>query len=229
MVQKRPLALPGQRIGLLGGSFDPPHEGHRHITLEALKRFDLDAVWWLVSPGNPLKPHGPAPMQARLAAGRALMQHPRVHVTGIEARTGTRYTAETLRALKGLYPGTGFIWLMGADNLVQIDRWQEWRWIMNNVPVGVLARPGERLAARESRAARIYRGARLNERDSRLLGRHGLPQWCFVNVPLVAASSSRIRETGGWKVAEERSDAPTETPPDRGDPAAALGARSPRG
>lgn len=202
MVTKRPQARAGQRIGLLGGSFDPPHEGHRHITLEALKRFDLDGIWWLVSPGNPLKPRGPAPLQARLEASRALMQHPRVRVTGIEARTGTRYTAQTLRALQGLYPGVRFVWLMGADNLAQLDRWQEWRWIMDNVPVGVLARPGERLEARNSRAARIYRAARLEEPESRLLGRSGAPAWCFVNVPLNGASSSEIRARGGWLPAE---------------------------
>ncbi len=174
-----------------------------HITEEALRRFGLDAAWWLVSPGNPLKAHGPAPLDARLEASRALMRHPKVKVTGLEARTGTRYTAETLRALKRLYPGVQFIWLMGADNLAQFDRWQEWRWILRNVPVGILARPGERLNARNSRAARIFRNSRLGEHESRLLGR-GTPRgngagWCFVNVPMIGISSSGIRARGDWR------------------------------
>ena len=141
-----PVAKPGQVIGLLGGSFDPPHAGHVHITKAALKRFGLDHVWWLVSPANPLKKHGPAPLADRVLAARALMRHPRVTVTGIEAQLGTRYTAETLRALQGRYAGVRFVWLMGADNLAQFHRWQDWRWIMDHVPVGVMARPG-RLAS----------------------------------------------------------------------------------
>tara|TARA_R110000868_G_scaffold69764_3_gene205203 strand:- start:135046 stop:135753 length:708 start_codon:yes stop_codon:yes gene_type:complete len=199
VVQRRPYARAGQRIGLLGGSFDPPHEGHAHITREALKRFGLDSVWWLVSPGNPLKSHGPAPLETRLAASRALVQHPRVCITGIEARTNTRYTAETLRALRRMYPGVTFVWLMGADNLVQFDKWQEWRWIMENYPIGVLARPGERLGARNSRAARIFRSHRLKGRESRLLGRSTAPAWCFVNVPMTEISSSVIRQRGDWR------------------------------
>ncbi|MBT9384527.1 nicotinate-nucleotide adenylyltransferase [Pseudooceanicola sp. CBS1P-1] len=193
------MARPGQSIGLLGGSFDPPHHGHVHITLAALRAFDLDQVWWLVSPGNPLKSRGPAPMQDRLDAARRLLDHPRVKITDLEARTGTRYTAETLRALGPLYPGVRFTWLMGADNLVQFDRWQEWRWIMETFPLGVLARPGERLGARTSRAARIYRDHRLPAVQSHLLARSAAPAWCFVNVPLVSISSTLLRQRGEWQ------------------------------
>ena len=136
-----PYARAGQVIGLLGGSFDPAHRGHAHITREALKRFGLDRVWWLVSPGNPLKENGPAPMDARVERARKVMQHPHVQVTDIESYTGTRYTAETLQALQKLYPGVKFIWLMGADNLADFHRWDRWEWIMQNVPIGVIARP----------------------------------------------------------------------------------------
>lgn len=136
-----PYAPPGQVVGLFGGSFDPPHRGHVHVTLEAMKAFGLDRVWWLVSPGNPLKERGPAPLQRRLRAAQAVMQHPRVEVTNIEALTGTRATADTLAALQQLYPHVKFVWLMGADNLAQFHRWKDWRRIMDNVPVGVVARP----------------------------------------------------------------------------------------
>ena len=147
-----PLIRPGQSIGLLGGSFDPPHAGHVHISLEAMKRFGLDRLWWLVSPGNPLKVNGPAPMDKRLAASREIMTHPRVDVTDIEAQMGTRYTAETLQKLRARYPATRFVWLMGSDNLVQFDRWDRWRQIAASVPIGVLSRPGSRVAARHAPA-----------------------------------------------------------------------------
>ena len=198
MLAGLPLARPGRAIGLLGGSFDPAHLGHVHITREALKRFGLDAVWWLVSPGNPLKSHGPAPLERRIARARALMQHPKVHVTDIEARLKTRYTAETLSALIAERPGVRFVWLMGADNLAQLHLWQDWQWIMETVPVGVLARPGDRISARMSPAARLYARYRISGRASHLLGRAAAPAWCFVNVPMMAHSSSHIRASGGW-------------------------------
>lgn len=193
MKQGFPFATAGQRVGLLGGSFDPAHEGHVLLTEEALKRFGLDRVWWLVSPGNPLKPHGPAPLHERITQARALMQHPRVCVTGIEARLGTRYTAQTLAALVALYPGVRFVWLMGADNLAQFHRWQDWDWIMDAVPVGVLARPGSRISARLSPAARRYRSAQIPGSASHLLGRVAAPAWCLINIPMMPHSSSAIR------------------------------------
>lgn len=180
-------------IGLLGGSFDPPHAGHVHITQEALKRFGLDQVWWLVSPGNPLKSRGPAPLQTRLKAARDLMQHPRVKVTGIEAELGTRYTAQTLRALQARFPQHSFVWLMGADNLAQFHLWQDWTSILDSVPVGVLARPNDRMSARMSVAARRYRAARLSGAASQLLGRAAAPVWCFVNIPMMPISSTALR------------------------------------
>lgn len=193
-----PIARAGQKVGLLGGSFDPAHEGHVHITREALKRFGLDRVWWLVSPGNPLKARGPAALERRIERARDLMHHPRVQITGIEAHLGTRYTAETLNALLPQYPGVRFVWLMGADNLAQLHKWQDWRWIMDTVPVGVLARPGDRISARMSRAARLYATYRIPACQSQALGQARAPAWCFVNVPMIAESSSAIRASGHW-------------------------------
>ncbi|MCL4135700.1 UNVERIFIED_CONTAM: hypothetical protein GTU68_033170 [Idotea baltica] len=193
-----PYARAGQVVGLLGGSFDPAHAGHVHITKAALIRFGLDKVWWLVSPRNPLKPVGPAPLGSRVARARAVMQHPKVTVTDIETRLGTRYTAETIAALQGVYPGVRFVWLMGADNLAQFHRWQDWQDIMARVPVGVLARPGDRISARMSRAARMYREDRLIGRAAALLGQAQAPKWSFVNLPMSQTSSTAIRNAGNW-------------------------------
>ncbi len=161
-----PYAGRGQTIGLFGGSFDPPHMGHVHVTREALKRFGLDHVWWLVSPGNPLKSRDPAPLAERMQAARAVMQHPRVEISDLEARLGTRATADTLAALQAIYPGVRFVWLMGADSLAQFHLWQDWRRIMDSVPVGVLARPGQRISARTSTVARIYAQYRISGLNS---------------------------------------------------------------
>lgn len=198
MRQGLPTLVRGQTVGLLGGSFDPPHAGHVHVTREALKRFRLDRIWWLVSPGNPLKQQGPAPLERRMAAACQLMDHPRVSVTDLEARIGTRYTAQTLQALKFRYPGVRFVWLMGADNLAQFHHWQNWRWIMENVPVGVIARPGDRISARMSPAATRYEQFRLRGRQAALLARSDPPAWCFINAPMSNLSSSEIRASGAW-------------------------------
>ncbi len=126
------MARAGQVVGLLGGSFDPAHEGHVRVTREALKRMGLDQVWWLVSPGNPLKARAPAPMADRLARARAVMQHPAVRITDLEARLGTVRTADTIARLRALYPGVRFVWLMGSDNLAEFHKWggggRSWRW-----------------------------------------------------------------------------------------------------
>ena len=193
-----PYAAPRQVIGLLGGSFDPAHEGHVHITREALKRFDLDRVWWLVSPGNPLKERGPAPLYQRMTRARQVMQHPRVVVTDIEAQMGTRYTAATLAGLCRLYPKVRFVWLMGADNLTQFHLWQDWQQIAQTVPIGVLARPGQRISARMSRAAALYAPYRIPGRMGHLLAHAEAPAWSFVNMPMNSASSTAIRAKGEW-------------------------------
>ena len=196
-----PYLRAGMTVGLLGGSFDPAHMGHVQISRAALQRFGLDRMWWLVSPGNPLKRHQPAPLEKRMDAARRIMQHPHVHISDAEAQLGTRYTAQTLRHLRRMYPGVRFVWLMGADNLAQFHRWKDWRQIMDTVPVGVLARPGDRISARLSPAARIYRARMLKDVQSQCLAQAPVPAWCFVNVPMVAASSTAIRAKGGWSCA----------------------------
>ena len=193
-----PYAEKGQVIGLFGGSFDPPHKGHVHVSKEALKRFALDRVWWLVSPGNPLKDRGPAPLERRITAAKSLLQHPRISVTDIEAHLGTRYTAQTLGKLISLYPGVQFVWLMGADNLAQFHRWQQWEQIMRTIPIGIMARPGQRISARTSVAAQKFRAAKLSADAATLLGRCKAPAWCFVNVPMQDDSSTEIRARGEW-------------------------------
>ncbi|WP_103334388.1 nicotinate-nucleotide adenylyltransferase [Pseudotabrizicola formosa] len=193
-----PMAARGMVVGLLGGSFDPAHEGHAHITREAMKRLGLDQVWWLVTPGNPLKARQPAPMAERIARGRAVMRHPRVKITDLEARLGTRYTYETVVRLQAIYPGVRFVWLMGADNLVQFHRWDRWRDILRVVPVAVLARPGAGVKARLSRAAQAFRAEQL-DRGEWLGGRRQPPVWAFINLPMMDASSSEIRARGAWR------------------------------
>ena len=198
MTRFGPQALAGQRIGLLGGSFDPPHAGHVHVTRRALAGFGLDRVWWLVSPGNPLKPDAPAAMARRVAAARALVRHPRVVVSDVEARLGTRYTAATLRALIARYPGVRFVWLMGADNLAGFHRWEDWAEIMHMVPVGVLARPGEQLRAGLSPAARRFARWRLPASAARGLAGRRPPAWVLLPGAMLDLSSTALRAGGAW-------------------------------
>ena len=193
----RPYAAPGQVIGLLGGSFDPAHAGHVHLTREALKRLGLDQVWWLVSPGNPIKAHAPAPLAARMAACRTLMQHPRVHITDLEARFGTRATADTLAALQRAYPRVRFVWLMGADNLAGFHTWDRWPEIMARVPVAVFARPGQRLRALTSPAARRFKAARVAPAAAHAVGLIPPPAWVYLDMPMRSESSSALRAAQG--------------------------------
>lgn len=193
-----PIAMPSQRIGLLGGSFDPAHQGHVHITLWALRALGLDRVWWLVSPGNPLKSREPAEIEARLDAARQQMQHPRVVVTDIERHLGSAYTADTLTALGRRYPGVRFVWLMGSDNLVGFHRWEDWEGILRRHPVAVLARPGEQLRAGLSPAARRFARWRLPQGAAAGLGRGPVPAWVLLTGPMSGQSSTAIRHRGGW-------------------------------
>ncbi|MFO1061078.1 MAG: nicotinate-nucleotide adenylyltransferase [Dongiaceae bacterium] len=179
---------------MLGGSFNPAHEGHRQISLEALARLRLDAVWWLVSPQNPLKPvAGMAPLAQRMAEARRVARHPRITVTDIETRLGTTHTADTLRLLCRRFPGHRFVWLMGADNLLQIDRWKDWQQIFNTVPVAVWARPSYCFEALAAKAARRFAGARLKESQGGLLPATRPPAWVFVHGRLNPASATAIR------------------------------------
>lgn len=193
-----PAASPGMRVGLLGGSFDPPHEGHLHITRRALTAFRLDRVWWLVSPGNPLKARGPAAIARRMEAAREVAADQRIVVTDIEARIGTRKTADMLDRLLPRYPGVRFVWLMGSDNLATIHRWERWESIFTRVPVGVLARPGEQVRAGLSPAARRFRAARLRPEAAAGLATREPPAWCLLTGPMVAHSSTALRARGLW-------------------------------
>lgn len=200
-----PFALSGQCIGLLGGSFDPAHEGHIRLTEEALKRFGLDRVWWLVTPGNPLKTRQPAPIDERIAYARRIMDNPYVDVTGLEVRLGTYQTVDTITALQKYRPYLRFVWLMGSDNLVQFNQWDHWRQIAARVPIGVLSRPGSRLEARMSKAAQIMAAARLPEAQARLLGSSPPPAWVMLNMPMLSASSTAIRAARSVVVAQRKS------------------------
>lgn len=159
----------GPRIGLLGGSFNPAHGAHRRISLFALRALDLDEVWWLVSPGNPLKPRaGMAPLAARVASARAHARRAPIRVTAIERALGTRYTVDTLHGLRRRWPKARFLWLMGADNLAQFGRWRDWRGIARMMPIAVVARPGYDAAAVASPAMawlRRYRTSRASIRN----------------------------------------------------------------
>jgi nicotinate-nucleotide adenylyltransferase len=187
--------VPRRRVGLLGGSFNPAHAGHRHIAELALKRLKLDEVWLLVSPGNPLKPQrGMAPLQPRLAS--AALQtggHPRLRTTAIETEFGTRYTADTLAALTRRFPRVQFVWLMGADNLAQIPRWESWSSIFKSVPVSVLDRPAYSLGALAGKAAQRFKHARRRPSRAGKLAAAQAPAWVFLHTRLHDATSTSIR------------------------------------
>lgn len=182
------------RIGLLGGSFNPAHAGHRHISLIALKRLQLDRVWWLVSPQNPLKSSADmAQLPQRIKDARAVADHPRIVVSSIEARLGTVYTSDTLAMLRRRWPGVHMVWLMGADNLSQLPRWRDWTWIMENIPVAVLDRPGYGLRALHGQATMRYARGRIADRKAAELAVTGAPAWSFIPCRRHPASASQIR------------------------------------
>ena len=177
----------GLRIGLLGGSFDPAHEGHLYASLVALRALELDYVWWLVSPGNPLKT-SPRSLAWRMKEARRAARHPRIRVTAIETDFRTRYTIDTLRALQRRFPHVHFVWLMGSDNLLQFSRWRNWRQIARRVPIVVVRRPGTALATLPATLTRRFGLAhRLAEPPSILVldGRRN------------PASSTALRQAGG--------------------------------
>ena len=196
----RAMAPPTRRaVGLFGGSFNPPHAGHRHASLVALRRLRLDAVWWLVTPGNPLKdPRALAPLSDRLQASVARENHPRIHVTALETALGTRFTADTLAAVVRRFPEIDFVWIMGADNLATIHDWRDWKRIFALMPVVVVARPGYALAGLNSPAARRFAGARIDPDDAALLPAMRPPAWTYLDDRLEPASSTDIRARGLW-------------------------------
>jgi nicotinate-nucleotide adenylyltransferase len=193
-----PFVAPGMRIGLLGGSFNPAHQGHRHISRIALARLGLDRVWWLVSPGNPLKETSKLPsLEARVSAARAAARHPRIAVTGFEGGLGLVYTIDTVRQLKQHYPQVHFVWLMGADNLAEFHRWRAWEAMFRIIPVAMFDRPGYGLKALASKAARRFAFARVDETDAGGLASLPPPAWAFLTLPLSGLSSTFLREAAG--------------------------------
>jgi nicotinate-nucleotide adenylyltransferase len=189
-----PPAEPGMRIGLFGGSFNPPHSGHRLASELALTRAALDRVWWIVTPGNPLKDASQlAPLALRLAACRRIATNPRIDITAFEARWRVRYTADTLAILKRLRPRAHFVWIMGADSLAGFHRWQSWRAIADMVPILVVDRPGATLAMRSARAPVALARWRIDESDAELLAGMRPPAWAFLHGPRSRLSSTAIR------------------------------------
>jgi nicotinate-nucleotide adenylyltransferase len=187
-------------IGLLGGSFNPAHEAHRLISLTALKRLGLSRVWWLVSPGNPLKSHSDlAPLDERVRRARRMADHPLIEVTAYEAALGTSYTAETLRVLKTRRPGVRFVWLMGGDNLAGFHRWRDWRRIFELMPIAVADRPSWRFRAIASPAATRFAGLRLPESEARRLPLAQPPAWMYLSGPLSPVSSTLLRAEASAK------------------------------
>ena len=189
-----PRFAKGQKIGLLGGSFNPPHEGHLLITRIALTRLRLDRVWWVVTPGNPLKsPDELAALDDRVDKARALFDDPRVAVTGFEEEIGARYTCDSVAFLKARAAGVKFVWLMGADNLRQFHLWRHWRAIADAVPIAVIDRPGSTLKALTSPAAQTMARYRIPEREAAHLADRAPPAFVFLHGPRSTLSSSAIR------------------------------------
>ena len=186
--------MKGPRVGLLGGSFNPAHEGHLHISLFALQRLRLDAVWWLVSPQNPLKSAtGMAAFDERFARAELVAQDPRIQVSDIELKLGTRYTVDTLRTLCRRHAQHRFVWIMGADNLIQLPRWRNWTSLVDLVPVAVFARPGYSQRSLFGAAAHRYRRKRVPDHAAAGLADRKAPAWVFLHTPMHPASATAIR------------------------------------
>jgi nicotinate-nucleotide adenylyltransferase len=199
VLARLPRTAPGMRIGLLGGSFNPPHAGHLLASRIALRRLGLDRIWWIVTPGNPLKDvSGLPPLARRMAQARAMAADPRIDVTGFEAAIGTRYTFDTISFLKRRCPGVRFVWIMGADNLAGFHRWQRWRDIAQLVPIAVVDRPGSTLRSTRALAAARLAAARVPEVDARRLADARPPAWAFLHGPRSHLSSTMLRNRGAF-------------------------------
>lgn len=182
------------RIGLFGGSFNPPHEGHKLVSQQVMKRLKLDAVWWIVSPGNPLKNNiNLPPLVDRVQAARNIIESPNVHVTGFEAAHGFRYSYDSLRYLKDRLPDRKLVWIMGADNLNDFHHWEHWRGIAALMPIAVYVRPGSSRRAMASPAAIALGKYRIDETDAALLPDYAPPAWVFLHGIMSGLSSSAIR------------------------------------
>jgi nicotinate-nucleotide adenylyltransferase len=195
---KIPHAAPGMAVGLFGGSFNPPHAGHALVSEIVLRRLSLDQIWWIVSPGNPLKDRRDlAPLAERIRLCERMNVDRRVRVTAFEAAHHIRYTADTLALLKNRNPGVDFVWIMGADSLRDFHRWQRWREIALTFPIVVVDRPGATLSFLSSVMAKTFGYARVDERQASLIARRKAPAWTFIHGPRSSLSSTAIRNGSG--------------------------------
>ncbi len=201
-VQSAYLRMPhvekGMQVGLFGGSFNPPHAGHVLVAEIALRRLALDQLWWMVTPGNPLKSTRElAPLEERIARSEAITRNPRIKVTAFEAAHHVRYTADTLALVRARNPGVDFVWIMGADSLRDFHRWERWRDIMMTFPIAVIDRPGATLSFLSSVVARSFDYARVDEMNAPRLARMQAPAWTFIHGPRSTLSSTAIRNGRG--------------------------------
>jgi nicotinate-nucleotide adenylyltransferase len=203
--QGLPPHADGMRIGLLGGSFNPPHQAHRAISLFALKRLKLDRVWWLVTPGNPLKDNGGLHTLAeRAEAARTMAADPRIDISCLESVIGTRYTADTINYLRKRASRLRFVWIMGADNLAQFHRWQSWQRIASQVPIAVIDRPPQSFRALTAPAAKALARYRIPETEASRLADRRPPAWVFLSGLKMSLSSTGLRNPdGSWKAPEQ--------------------------
>jgi nicotinate-nucleotide adenylyltransferase len=199
--QAIPLHTNGMRIGLLGGSFNPPHVAHRAISLFAIKRLKLDRVWWLVTPGNPLKDNGGLrDLDQRIDAARQMAGDPRIDISRLESVIGTRYTADTITYLRRRASGLRFVWIMGADNLAQFHRWQNWQRIASEVPMAVIDRPPQSFRALAAPAAQALARFRVPENQAGRLADRRPPAWVFLTGLKLNLSSTGLRNPdGSWR------------------------------
>lgn len=201
MLRRLAFQSRGRTIGLYGGSFNPPHPGHRHVLTEALKRLDLDEIWVLVSPGNPLKDGAPdmAPEEKRVEKTQEFLSHPKIKVMALEKSLKTRYSAHTLKKLKRIMPLTKFVWIMGADNEGIFHRWYKWREIMAIVPIAIFDRTGYSRAGRQSVMATTFRRHQVAPEK---ITAAAPPGWCYVDIVRHPASATLIRHhaMGNWWV-----------------------------
>lgn len=191
---RMPYVEKGMAVGLFGGSFNPPHAGHALVAETALRRLHLDQLWWIVTPGNPLKNHRElAPLAERIALSQQCTTDPRIKVTAFEARHRIRYTADTIRLVQHRNPGVDFVWIMGADSLRDFHRWERWREIARSIPIAVIDRPGDTLAFLSSTMAKTFDHARIDEDDAPVLAHRRPPSWTFIHGPRSSLSSTAIR------------------------------------
>jgi nicotinate-nucleotide adenylyltransferase len=201
VAQAIPFHTNGMRIGLLGGSFNPPHAAHRAISQFAIKRLKLDRVWWLLTPGNPLKDNGGLhDLSERADAAREVADDPRIDISCLEAVIGVRYTVDTIIHLRRRVSGVHFVWIMGADNLAQFHRWKDWRRIASEVPIAVIDRPPQSFRALAAPAAQALARYRLPENQAARLAEQHTPAWVFLSGMKLSLSSTRLRNSdGSWR------------------------------